>query len=62
MSQIQEIRIHLEGVSSILKSRRFKVPAYQRSYAWETEHVEALLNDINEAIRNKENEYFWAQL
>ena len=58
MSQIQEIRIHLEGVSSVLKSRRFKVPAYQRSYAWESEHVEALLNDINEAIKNKENEYF----
>lgn len=32
--------------------------AYQRSYAWEHEHVEALLNDINEAIRNKEHEYF----
>lgn len=58
MSQIQEIRIQLEGVSNVLKTRRFKVPAYQRSYAWEIEHVEALLNDIGEAIRNKENEYF----
>lgn len=58
MSQIQEIRIHLEGVSTALKTRRFKVPPYQRSYAWEREHVEALLNDISEAIRNRENEYF----
>ncbi len=58
MTQIQEIRIQLEGVSNVLKTRRFRVPAYQRSYAWEHEHVEALLNDINEAIRNKEHEYF----
>lgn len=58
MSQVQEIRIQLEGVSTVLKTRRFRVPAYQRSYAWEREHVEALLSDINEAIRAKENEYF----
>lgn len=62
MSQIQEIRIQLEGVSTVLKTRRFKVPAYQRSYAWEREHVEALLNDISEAIKNKENEYFLGSL
>ena len=58
MSQMQEIRIQLEGVSTVLKTRRFKVPAYQRSYAWEREHVESLLNDINDAIHNKEKEYF----
>lgn len=62
MSQIQEIAIQLEGISNILKTRRFKVPAYQRSYAWEREHVDALLNDVNEAIRNKENEYFLGSL
>jgi uncharacterized protein with ParB-like and HNH nuclease domain len=58
MSQIQEIRIHLEGIGSSLKSRRFKVPPYQRSYAWEREHVEALLGDVGEAIKNRESEYF----
>lgn len=58
MSQIQQLTIHLEGVGTVLKSRRFKVPAYQRSYAWEVEHIDALLNDISEAISNKEKEYF----
>jgi len=58
MSQIQQISIQLEGIGSVLKSKRFKVPAYQRSYAWEVDHVDALLSDINEAIKNKENEYF----
>lgn len=58
MSQIQQLNINLEGIGGVLKSRRFRVPAYQRSYAWETDHVEALLNDIKEAIDNKEREYF----
>jgi len=58
MSQIQHISIQLEGIGSVLKGKRFKVPAYQRSYAWEVDHVEALLNDIGDAIKNKEKEYF----
>lgn len=58
MSQMQQISIQLEGVGSVLKSRRFKVPAYQRSYAWELDHVNSLLNDIGDAIKNKEKEYF----
>lgn len=62
MSQIQEIRIQLEGVGAVLKARRFGVPAYQRSYAWEKEHIEALLNDVSEAIKNKEKEYFLGSL
>lgn len=58
MSQVQEISIQLDGISNVLKTRRFKVPAYQRSYAWEAEHVTALLADVNEAIKSKEKEYF----
>lgn len=58
MSQVQEISIQLDGISNVLKSKRFKVPAYQRSYAWEIEHVDALLSDISEAIKSKEKEYF----
>ncbi len=62
MSQIQDIQIVLEGISNILKTKRFKVPAYQRSYAWEIEHVEALLNDVHDSIKNKEHEYFLGSL
>lgn len=58
MSQFQEIKIQLEGISNVLKTKRFRVPAYQRSYAWEEEHVAELLQDIHEAIQTKENEYF----
>lgn len=58
MSQVQEISIQLDGISNVLKTRRFHVPAYQRSYAWEAEHVGALLSDIGDAIKNSEKEYF----
>ena len=29
MSQIQQLNINLEGIGGVLKSRRFRVPAYQ---------------------------------
>jgi uncharacterized protein with ParB-like and HNH nuclease domain len=58
MSQMQEIKIHLDGVSNVLKTKRFRVPAYQRSYSWEQEHIQSLLNDVHDAIKNKEKEYF----
>lgn len=58
MSDVKEIGIQLDGISNILKTRRFRVPPYQRSYAWESEHVEALLSDIGDAINGDEKEYF----
>lgn len=58
MSTVQEISIHLDGTSNALKTKRFRVPAYQRSYAWEVEHVEALVMDVSDAIKSKEREYF----
>lgn len=58
MNQFQEITIHLEGIGTLLKNRKFSVPAYQRSFSWEKEHIHDLLNDINDAIENKEKQYF----
>ncbi|MDA7013584.1 DUF262 domain-containing HNH endonuclease family protein [Pseudomonas cerasi] len=58
MSQVQEISIQLDGISNTLKTKKFRVPPYQRSYAWEIEHVEALIADIDDAIKSKEREYF----
>lgn len=62
MSQVQEINIQLDGISNVLKTRRFRVPPYQRSYAWEAEHVDALLSDIHDAIKGGEREYFLGSL
>jgi uncharacterized protein with ParB-like and HNH nuclease domain len=64
MSVQRQVQFHiqLEGVSSVLKNKRLKVPSYQRSYAWEEENVDALLTDIIEAIKNNEPEYFLGSL
>jgi hypothetical protein len=46
------------GIGRLLNRGRLSVPPNQRSYAWEEEHVSALLQDISEAIANKTEDYF----
>ncbi|MCX5831924.1 MAG: DUF262 domain-containing HNH endonuclease family protein [Deltaproteobacteria bacterium] len=58
MSTPSRIEIEMQGLGRILLNRNVSVPVYQRSYAWEDEHVRDLLNDITEAISGSENEYF----
>lgn len=40
----------------------YTVPIYQRNYAWQVEHIEQLLDDIQDAIRDKKNNYFLGNL
>jgi hypothetical protein len=47
-----------KGVGSLLREGRLVVPPNQRSYAWEDRHVQNLLQDLNEAITNDQDEYF----
>jgi len=58
MGSASSITIELEGVGRILLNRNLSVPTYQRSYAWEDEHVIDLFNDIETAIADSANEYF----
>jgi hypothetical protein len=46
------------GIGSLLREGRLTVPPNQRSYAWEDRHVQNLLQDLNEAITNDDEEYF----
>lgn len=46
------------GIGSLLREGRLSVPPNQRSYAWEDRHVQNLLQDLNEAITNDDEEYF----
>lgn len=62
MTPSQNISIQLEGIGDLISNKKFKVPAYQRAYAWEEEHVTSLLNDLKDAIANKEKEYFLGSL
>jgi hypothetical protein len=47
-----------KGIGELLRRGRLTVPPNQRSYAWEDRHVENLLQDLNEAILNDDDEYF----
>jgi hypothetical protein len=46
------------GIASILKRHRLLVPANQREYAWDDEHVRNLFEDIARAISENESSYF----
>ena len=58
MSTVSSIAIELEGIGRILLNRNLAVPIYQRSYAWEEEHVRDLLNDVATAMAEGAHEYF----
>ncbi len=58
MSELDKIRITLNGIGHFLNSFKLQVPKYQRNYAWETRHVNDLFQDISNSIYNDEKEYF----
>src|SRR5262245_28246836 len=58
MASTKKISIDLSGLGRALSNGPWAVPAYQRSYAWEKEHVSQLFADIQDAIGNEEDEYF----
>ena len=47
-----------QGIGKLIAAGRLRVPANQREYAWEEEHVEALCNDISDAMAEKKEVYF----
>jgi hypothetical protein len=47
-----------QGIGKIIAAGRLRVPANQREYAWEEEHVEALYSDISDAMAEKKEAYF----
>ncbi|RZK04092.1 MAG: DUF262 domain-containing protein [Flavobacterium sp.] len=58
MSELDKIRITLNGVGHFLNAFKLQVPKYQRNYAWEERHVKDLFQDISNSIYNDEKEYF----
>jgi uncharacterized protein with ParB-like and HNH nuclease domain len=47
-----------QGIGKLITAGRLRVPANQREYAWEEEHVEALCDDIADAMTEKKEAYF----
>lgn len=51
------------NISQVLTEQlRYEIPSYQRPYSWGPEHVQDLLQDIEEAYDNKDKEYFIGSL
>lgn len=58
MGSLEEMKIQLDGIGHVLSDNNLAVPRYQRSYAWTDKQITDLLDDITEAIRKGEKEYF----
>jgi Protein of unknown function DUF262/Protein of unknown function (DUF1524) len=56
------IDYEMNGIASILKARTFRVPIYQRSYAWEHSQVKDYFDDVKHAIDTSEPDYFLGTL
>ncbi|MBK1642468.1 hypothetical protein CKO12_11380 [Chromatium okenii] len=46
-----------KSLQTFFSGKVFKIPRYQRSYAWEKEHVNELFEDIQEAITTQSQHY-----
>ncbi|MCY2951577.1 MAG: DUF262 domain-containing protein [Planctomycetota bacterium] len=55
---LENIEIKLDGIGHAICEGNLAVPLYQRSYAWEEQHVRELLEDLASSISAKEAEYF----
>lgn len=58
MSDLDQIKIDLQGIGYSLRNNRVFVPKYQRSYAWVEKQVTDFLTDITSAIIENRKEYF----
>ncbi len=58
MKNGNKMDIDLYGIGKALYNMTLAVPIYQRSYAWEQDHVLELFDDIKQAIEQREQEYF----
>jgi Protein of unknown function DUF262/Protein of unknown function (DUF1524) len=58
VSGLAQISVGQETIGHALKDHALFVPIHQRSYAWETEHVTDLYQDLARAIDEGDSEYF----
>ncbi|MCW9710520.1 DUF262 domain-containing HNH endonuclease family protein [Avibacterium sp. 21-586] len=49
-------------VSELCNGDKYIIPIYQRNYAWGRDEIELLIQDISEALKNKENNYYIGSL
>jgi Protein of unknown function DUF262 len=52
------IRYDMLGLASLLKQQEFRVPIYQRSYAWGNEEVDDFWSDLQHSLESQDDDYF----
>lgn len=52
----------MQGIASVLKAEEYRVPIYQRSYAWPLGAVEDFWRDLKHALDGDEPDYFLGTL
>lgn len=58
MPSLDSLQIELRGIARLIADQQLGVPANQREYSWEKEHVDELLDDIAQALGADAREYF----
>jgi Protein of unknown function DUF262/Protein of unknown function (DUF1524) len=56
------IAYEMTGIASVLKDEKFRVPIYQRSYAWDSAEIDDFWDDLKHAIDSGEPDYFLGTL
>ena len=56
--EIMDKNLKMIPVSRIFSNVHYEVPIYQRNYAWETDQIEQLIEDIN----SSKDDYFLGNL
>lgn len=56
------ISYEMLGIASVLSHGQYKVPIYQRSYAWEDGEIDDFWADLRHALDNREEDYFLGTL
>ena len=59
-NDIIELNMDINSESFIFnETNKFRIPLYQRAYAWGKEEIETLINDIASFIQKEENEKYY---
>ena len=53
-----EIKAEKKVIKSIFSDFWFVIPEYQRSYVWDTDNIQDLLDDLWYAYKNKPNDEY----
>lgn len=62
MSFYDDIKVEQKTIKEFIKYRFFKVPKYQRGYAWKVENIDDFWQDIKDTYESKNDGHFFGSL